>query len=74
MLTLDEAKTLRAAWLAAELAVATGQEYTIGIRTLRRADAAFIHQQFVRYDQIVTGLESGRGGGLRVFRVMPRDV
>lgn len=73
-LTLDEAKTLRAAWMAAELAVATSQSYTLGGRELTRADAKFITAQLSRYDRIVTSLEAGRGGGVGVFRVMPRDL
>lgn len=73
-LTLDEAKQLRAAWLAAELAVATGQSYTIGTRQLTRADAAFIAQEFAKWDRIVTQLECGRPDGINVFRVVPRDL
>jgi len=37
--TLSDATTALAAWLAADLAVAKGQAYTIGGRTLTRADA-----------------------------------
>lgn len=33
------------AWLAADLAVAAGQSYTIGSRSLTRADAESIRQQ-----------------------------
>lgn len=71
---MAEAEELRGVWLAAEKAVATGQTYTIGNRSLTRADARFIHEQFMKYDKMVAGLKSGRGGGVRVMRIMPRDL
>lgn len=72
--TLDEAKQLRAAYLAAQLAVATGKSYTIDSRTLTRADESFIARKLVEYDQLVDSLSCGRGGGVRVFRAVPRDL
>lgn len=72
--TIDEASTLRAAWMAAEIAVSTGQSYTIGGRMLTRADARHIAERLAFYDRILTGLQSGRGAGVSVFRVMPRDL
>jgi hypothetical protein len=72
--TLDEARTLRKAWFDAEVAVSTGQEYQIGNRKLTRADARYIHQQFIRYDQIVSEMEAGRSGGIPVRRFIPRDL
>lgn len=75
-MTLAEAQQLRAAWLAAELAVATGKSYTIGHRTLTRADEHFIHEQFSYYDRIVDELTrtGGQREGIPVFRVIPRDL
>lgn len=73
-LSLSEATQLRAAWFAAEMAVAGGQSYTIGDRQLTRADAKLVHSRFVYYDRLVTGLSCGRGAGVRAFRVMPRDL
>jgi hypothetical protein len=73
-LTLDEAKQLRAAYLAAELAIATGQSYTIGTRSLTRADAAFVAGEFLKWDRVVTQLEAGRPAGIDMFRVTPRDL
>ncbi len=73
-LSLDEATALRAAYLAALTAVASGKSYTIGTRTLTRADEAFISRKFAEYDQLVDALQSGRGGGVPVFRVIPRDL
>lgn len=73
-LSLDEATQLRAAYLAAQLAIASGKSYTIGTRTLTRADEAFIARKFAEYDQLVDSLKAGTGGGVRIFRVMPRDL
>lgn len=73
-MTLAEIQALRAAWYAAELAVATGQSYTIGGRTLTRADAAFISRQLAKYDAQLTAAEAGRGPGVRAIRVIPRDL
>jgi hypothetical protein len=72
--TLDEANTLRAAYMAALQAVATGQSYTIGTRTLTRADAVFIAAEFAKWDRIVTQLQCNRPDGVNVFRVVPRDL
>lgn len=73
-LSLDEATQLRAAYLAAQLAIASGKSYTIGTRTLTRADEAFIARKFAEYDQLVESLASGGNGGMRVMRVVPRDL
>ena len=43
--TLEEARESLKRWLDADAAVATGQEYTIGERSLTRADAATIAQR-----------------------------
>jgi hypothetical protein len=72
--TLAELRALRAAWYAAELAVATGQSYTIGDRTLTRADAAFITKQLAKYDAQLSAIEAGRGAGVRLMRGVPRDL
>jgi hypothetical protein len=73
-LSLEEAHQLRAAYLAAQLAVATGKSYTIGTRTLTRADESFIARKFAEYDQLVDALKNSTSGGVRVFRVVPRDL
>lgn len=72
--TLDEAQLLRDAYKAALLAIASGKSYTIGDRTLTRADERFVKQTFAEYDQLVTNLQSGRAGGVGVRRVIPRDL
>ena len=73
-LSLLEAQTLRAAFLAASEAIATGKSYTIGPRTLTRADEAFVARKFAEYDQAVESLTHGGRGGVRVMRVVPRDL
>ncbi len=74
-LTLTEAQTLRANYLAALNAIASGKSYTIGSRTLTRADERFIRDEFARYDAIVDQLASGQTpGGVRAIRVVPRDL
>jgi hypothetical protein len=61
-------------WLDAEEAVATSQSYTIAGRSLTRANLAEIGKRIAYYRAEVAALESGRGAGMRVQRVMPRDV
>lgn len=73
-LTLTEAQTLRAAYFSALEALASGKSYTIGSRTLTRADERWVEEQFNKYDGIVEALESGRTAGVRVVRAVPRDL
>lgn len=73
-ITLDEAKQLRAAYFAAQLAVASGKSYEIGSRTLTRADESYVARKFAEYDQLVDALTKGTGAGVRMFRFMPRDL
>ena len=60
---------LRDAWQAAELAVATGQSYTIDDRTLTRADARLCASMRVKYQRQLNECR-----GIRIRRVMPRDL
>lgn len=73
-LTLAEAQTLRTAYFEALQAIATGQSYTIGSRSLTRADERFVAAKFAEYDQLVTALSAGKSGGIPVRRFMPRDL
>ena len=73
-LTLSEAQQLRADYYAAMRALASGKSYTIGQRSLTRADEKWVAQKFAEYDQLVDSLTNGTSGGVRAFRVMPRDV
>lgn len=73
--TLDEAKHNLAMWLQAERAVATGQSYRIGTRSLTRASLREITERIRFWRSEVARLECGinRRGGIRVLRVVPRD-
>jgi len=72
--TLDEAKENLQIWLTAERAVATGQSYKIGTRSLTRASLKDIRDSIKFWRNEVDRLESGAGKGARVFRVVPRDL
>ncbi|WP_228485746.1 DUF6148 family protein [Thermaerobacillus caldiproteolyticus] len=71
-ITLEQAEQQLNAWLAANLAVSTGQSYRIGNRQLERADAAEILRQINFWRREVERLRSGRRG-VRVFRAVPMD-
>ena len=62
-ITLAQAQTQLALWLEADAAVATGQAYTIGGRSLTRANAREIRENLTYWDKKVQRLTRG---GLRV--------
>ena len=72
-ITLQTAKRHLDAWLEAELACTTNQSYTIGSRTLTRADLAEIRETIKYWSGMVTKLEQN-GGRNAVKRVVPRDL
>lgn len=72
--TLKEAKQHLAAWLEADAALATSQSYRIGTRNITRANAAEVKERIAFWRKEVARLESGRRGGARVMRVVPRDL
>lgn len=72
-ITLDEARSNLKLWLDAERAAATGKSYTIGNRSLTRADLEDIADRIKFWRAEVARLEAGRGEGMRVLRVVPRD-
>ena len=57
------AQTHLDAWLAADLAVATGQSYSIQGRSLARADAAHIKSQITYWQNVVDSLTAEAAGG-----------
>lgn len=57
-ITLAEAENNLSVWLAASEAVAANQSYTIGDRTLTRANAASIERMITFWDQRVKQLSS----------------
>lgn len=63
----------REMYLKAEEAVLTSQSYTIGTRTLSRADLAEIRKGIEYFDKKIDEIESS-GGKRRAFRVIPRDL
>ena len=72
--TLAQAETQLASWLAADTAVASGQRYEIdtgnGRRLLQRADALEIRNNIKFWDEKVQAL-SGSSGRRRTRYVVP---
>lgn len=64
------------AWLAAELEITTHQSYTIGSRSLTKANLSEIREQIKFWSNEVAKLENieKRKGRNRIMRVVPRDL
>lgn len=75
-ITLKIAEKHLNAWLEAELQVTTNQSYTIGSRSLTRADLSDIREQIVFWEGKVAQLKNQqqRGGRNRIIRIVPRDL
>lgn len=73
---LETARNHLNAWLNAELEVTTHQSYTIGTRSLTKANLAEIRQQIIFWKNEVAKLENieKRKGRNRVMRIVPRDL
>jgi len=67
-ITLAQAEAQLTSWLAASTAVASGQSYTIGGRSLTRADARAIQQQIEFWDKKCEQL-SGSSNVTRTIKV-----
>ena len=67
-ITLADAEAQLAVWLAASTAVAGGQSYTIGDRSLTRADAKTINEMVSFWDSKVQSLTRG---GIRIRGATP---
>ncbi len=75
MWTLKEAKASLTMWLEAEAAVASGQSYAIGSRSLTRANLSEIAKRIDFWRNEVASLEAGnKNGARRVMRAVPRDL
>ncbi|WP_142413071.1 DUF6148 family protein [Hathewaya massiliensis] len=77
MYTLEIAEKHLNAWLEAELAITTGaQSYSVGSRTVTRADLGQVRQQIKFWSNEIYKLKniSQRKGRNRVLRVVPRDL
>lgn len=70
-ISLDVARENLQIWIDAERAVATGAEYSIGTRRLKRADLSQIAERINYWSAMVAALE--RGNKMRVVRAVPRD-
>ena len=66
--TLSQAEAQLTAWLAASTATASGQAYSIGSRSLTRADAKEIREQVKFWDSMTKSLDRG---GVRVRGITP---
>jgi len=72
--TLKEAREHLRAWIEADAAVATGQSYKIGSMTLTRVEVPYIAGRIKFWRNEISRLEKGRGEGIRLIRVIPRDL
>ncbi len=75
-ITLNEAKKHLKLWLDAEIGIATSQSYTIGTRSLTRANLKEVRDQIKFWQNKVAELENvaARKGRNRVCRAVPRDL
>ena len=64
------------AWLNAELEDTTHQSYTIGSRSLTKANLSEIRKEIEYWTNEVARLENieKRGGRNRIYRAVPRDL
>ncbi len=74
-ITLKEAKKHLKTWLDAENEIATSQSYTIGTRSLTRANLKEVRDQIKFWENKVDKLEkeAANKGRNRVYRAVPRD-
>ncbi len=75
-ITLKDAQKHLDAWLKAELELTSHQSYTIGSRSLTKANLKEVREQIKFWQNQVARLENiakckGRN---KVYRVVPRDV
>lgn len=65
-ITVTQAETQLALWIAADAALAAGQSYRIGERQLTRVDAEQVRANINYWEKKVMALSDGRTGGMRV--------
>lgn len=75
-ITIEIARKHLDIWLEAEATVATGQSYSIGSRSLTRANLSEIRNTITYWNNKVAELEnaSNNKGRNRIIRVVPRDL
>jgi len=72
-ITSSQATAALAAWIAADAAVATGQAYSIGGRSLTRANAKEIRENIDYWDNKCKELADD-ASGLVISQMAPTDV
>lgn len=72
--TLEEAQNNLNMWLDAEKAIAGGQSYKIGSRSVSYADLKQVTERINFWRREVSRIESGRKSVNSVRRVVPRDL
>ncbi len=73
---LDKVKARLEAYYEAELAILSGQEYSIGSKSLKRADLGHIRAAIKELEKAkdeLVALET-KGGRRKSYRVTPRDL
>jgi Family of unknown function (DUF6148) len=70
-ITLAQAQSQLDAWLAASLAVASSQSYSIAGRSLTRADARTINDMVTKWQNEVNRLTRANSGRSRTRYVVP---
>lgn len=71
-ITLVQAQAQLTAWLTASTVVATGQSYSIGERSLTRANANEIRKNIIFWQNRVTALTNA--SSIKIRRAIPRDL
>lgn len=71
-ISLSTAQAQLDLWIAADTAIAKSQSYSIGDKSLTRANAKEVTDKIKFYNNLVARLSSGNGG-MRVRRIVPRD-
>lgn len=72
-ITLETANNMLQAWLNAEMALTTGQSYSMGSRSLTRANLSEVRKSVEYWENKVNAL-SGKTTKRRVMGVVPRDL
>ncbi|MCX4265322.1 MAG: DUF6148 family protein [Firmicutes bacterium] len=64
------------AWLEAELELTAAQSYSLGSRTLTRANLAEVRKQIEYWENKIAQLQNKEqcGGRSRFIRIVPRDL
>lgn len=69
---LERLKSRLEAYYKAETAILSGQEYTMGSRSLRRADLKTVQSEIKALEKEIDYLE--KGGKNKVIRGIPLDI